>query len=158
MDVVEDIRATLAESWLPVLYRDKIRSQRTRAYQLDILPKEQRPEILHTLLGIELKVGKRRFACPDLATARYLRVFARIGCREFAVPYDITRISSAADELETSWHQMLLLLDRTVEGKSTSAAGRLRSSLITGVREELDEIGPGDLMPAFRQSTKQRTE
>jgi hypothetical protein len=158
MDVVEDIHDKLGDSWLPAIYRDKIRSQRTRAHQLDIQPKEQRPEILHTLLGIELKVGKRRFACPDLATARYLRVFARIGCREFAVPYDITRISSAADELETSWHQMLLLLDRTVEGKSTSAAGRLRSSLIKGVREELDEIGPGDLMPAFRQSTKQRTE
>lgn len=158
MEVVEDIRSQLGESWLPMIYGDKIRSQRTRAYYLDIQPKEQRPEILHTLLGIELKVGKCRFACPDLATARYLRVFARIGCREFAVPYDITKISTAADELETSWHQMLLLLEKSNSGKIASSAGRTRSALIKCVRAELDDIGPGDPMPTFRQNTKQRAE
>jgi hypothetical protein len=142
--------------WLPTLYRDKVRSQRTRAYQLDIPPKEQRPEILHTLLGIELKVGNRRFACPDLATARYLRVFARIGCREFAVPYDITKISAVADELETSWHQMLLLLEKAATDRATSTVGRLRGALVKQVRSEIDEIGPGEMMPSFRQETKQR--
>ena len=157
MDVVEDISNKLGASWLPALYRDKIRSQRTRAYLLDIQPKEQRPEILHTLLGIELKVGKYRFACPDLATARYLRVFARVGCREFAVPYDITKISTAADGLETSWHQMLLLLGHLNAEKTAAAAGRMRSALIKGVRAELEDIGPGDPMPAFRQNTKQRS-
>ena len=157
MDVVEDIRNKLGESWLPALYRDKIRSQRTRAYVLDIQEKEQRPEILHTLLGIELKVGKHRFACPDLATARYLRVFARIGCREFAIPYDITKISTAADELETSWHQMLLLLEHVSVEKTAAAAGRMRSALIKSVRAQLEDIGPGDVMPVFRQDTKQRS-
>jgi len=156
MDVVEDIRNKLADSWLPAVYRDNVRSQRTRAYQLDIQQKEHRPEILHTLLGIELKVGKRRFACPDLATARYLQVFARLGCREFAVPYDITRISSAADELETSWQRTLLLIEKAVNGKPASVAGRLRGTLIKNVRTELEEIGPGELMPVFKQETKQR--
>ena len=53
------------------------------------------------MLGIELKVANRRLLCPDLATARYLSVFARLGCDVIAVPYDITQISRIADELES---------------------------------------------------------
>ena len=86
------------------LSKKRFVSQRTRVIAArSARARENQAEIQYTLLGIELKVGKRRFACPDLATARYMRVFARIGCREFAVPYDITQISAAADELETSW-------------------------------------------------------
>ena len=86
MDIAAEVRQTLADEWLPKIYEQKVRSQRTRAYQLDIPERANDAEILHTLLGIELKVGKRRFACPDLATARYMRIFARAGCLEFAVP------------------------------------------------------------------------
>ncbi len=68
--------------------------------------------IQHTLLGVELKLGRKRLLCPDLATARYLSVFARIGCQDVAVPYDITKISHLADELESSWYRMLLLADQ----------------------------------------------
>jgi hypothetical protein len=155
--VVENIRSKLGICWIPTVYREKIRVQRTRAFHLDIAAKENRPEILHTLLGVELKVGNRRFACPDLATARYLRVFARVGCRDFAVPYDITKISTVADELETSWHQILLVFAQETEGQAASAAGRNRSALLRAVREEIDEIGPGDAMPAFDRPTRQRS-
>jgi hypothetical protein len=99
-------------------------------------------------LGIELKIAKRRIACPDLATARYLRVFARIGCRKIAVPYDISRISLLADELETAWQNTLLLLGDT--------SARARSNLIKSMRTEINEIGPGNAMPEFRQSTRQK--
>src|SRR5690349_2999275 len=91
------------------IYSQKIRTIRTRSCALEIPERENEVAILHTLLGIELKVGSHRFACPDLPTARYMRVFARLGCREFAIPYDITKISTLADELETSWHRTLLL-------------------------------------------------
>ena len=113
--------------------------------------------ILHTLLGIELKVGRRRFACPDLPTARYLRVFARLGCREFAVPYDITKISTIADELETSWQRALLLLESSTAGLTDLQIKRRRSDLIKTVRMEIAAIGPGEKMPLFNQSTKQRS-
>src|SRR5688500_20172485 len=73
--------------------------------------RQNEAQILHTLLGIELKVGRRRFECPDLATARYMRVFARLGCRDFAIPYDITTISTLADELETAWQRTMLILE-----------------------------------------------
>jgi len=153
VNVVDEIRSSLGDSWLADLYQ-KVRNGRTRSYHLDIPAKENHPEILHTLLGIELKVGNRRFACPDLATARYLRIFARIGCSDFAVPYDITRISVVADAMDTAWHQMLLLVQR----HKTSAIGsaRTRSAMIRKLREEIREIGPGDAMPRFDRETKQR--
>lgn len=147
----------MGDEWIPAIYREKIRSQRTRAYHLDIGRREHRVAILHTLLGIELKIGNKRFNCPDLSTARYLQVFARIGCADVAIPYDITKISTLADELEISWHKTLLLLDDLTKSKTAPAKGRLRSQLIREIRQEIEEIGAGALMPEFRQSTKQRT-
>lgn len=154
MTSVEEIKREMADEWLPPLYAEKVRTLRTRAYSLDIPERENRVEIMHTLLGIELKVGRTRFSCPDLATARYIRIFARSGCREFAIPYDITRISSIADELETAWQRLMLLLAAKV---SSADAKRVRAQVIKAVRVGIDEIGPGDKMPEFRQSTKQRS-
>lgn len=116
---------------------------------LDIAARENKPEILYTLLGIELKVGRRRFSCPELATARYLRVFARIGCRDFAIPYDISQISGIADELETSWQRSVVL----TEGKSSD-----RAALIKALRTEINACGPGGAMPLFDRKTKQKKE
>jgi len=150
----DEIRQQLSDSWIADLYQKKVRSQRTRAFHLDIAERENKPEILHTLLGIELKVGNRRFACPDLATARYMRVFARIGVRDLAVPYDITKISVVADMLETAWQRMLLLIESA--NITDSARSRLRSTLIKQIRGEINEIGPGELMPKFDRETRQR--
>lgn len=147
MKIEDKIRETLSDDWLPSLYKIKVRSQRTRSVHIDITARENNAEILYTLLGIELKVGRRRFACPDLATARYLRVFARIGCRDFAIPYDITQISPIADELETSWQRSLVLTG----GKRAN-----RTALIKALRGEIAAYGPGDAMPLFDRETKQR--
>lgn len=147
MKIEDKIHQTLGDDWLPDLYKTKVRSQRTRSFHLDVTARENKAEILYTLLGIELKVGKRRFSCPDLATARYLRVFARIGCRDFAIPYDITQISPIADELETSWQRSLVL----TEGRSSN-----RTALIKALRNEINAYGPGEPMPLFDRETKQR--
>ena len=149
LKIEEKIREILADDWLPRLYITRVRSQRTRSTHLDIAARENKAEILYTLLGIELKVGRRRFSCPDLATARYLRVFARIGCRDFAIPYDISQISGIADELETSWQRSLVL----VEGKPPN-----RTALVKMLRLEINAYGPGDAMPLFDRETKQRRE
>ncbi len=156
MEIALEIREKLEEMWLASIYRDKIRSLRTRSYELNIPERENQSEIQHTLLGVELKVGNIRLACPDLSTARYLQVFARLGCQEIAIPYDITKISTLADELESSWQQILLHFDEKTLGKPPSAIGRLRSGLVKEIRHELDEIGAGEKMPQFNQSTKQR--
>lgn len=143
-----DIREQLGDEWIPHIYAAKVRTQRTRAVEMEIPERENAADILYTLLGIELKVGKLRVACPDLATARYLRVFARLGCREIALPYNITKISLLADELETAWQKTILL--------AASEPPRTRNALIKRMRTEVNEVGAGEAIPEFRQSTKQR--
>ena len=153
------IRDTMGESWLPRIYRDRILKLRTRAYVFPSAAKPRgkhsTPEIQHTLLGIELKVGQKRMLCPDLATARYLAVFARAGCAAVAIPYDITRISHLADELESSWHRMLLLADSLAGDRGEAFATRVRRLLIGKVRDEISVAGAGAQIPEFKQSTKQ---
>lgn len=141
---------------MAALYAEKIRTLRTRSCTLEIPERENDVQILHTLLGIELKVGRRRFACPDLATARYMRVFARLGCRSFAIPYEITRISTLADELETVWQRLLLTLETESTALTDQQRKRALGRLLKLIRIQLDDIGPGDKMPEFKQSTKQR--
>jgi len=155
MDVAAEIRAESGDEWLPAIYSGKVRSQRTRSYKLDIPKRENAPEIQYTLLGIELKVGRKRFACPDLATARYLRVFARLGCREFAIPYDISTISGFADELETSWQRSLVLLEKLVP---TDLLPSARATLVKTMRDEIKAIGPGEPMPLFDRETRRRSQ
>jgi len=146
---IDDLKAALGEEWIPAIYGVRVRADRTRSYELKVPKKENAAEIQYTLLGIELKVGRRRIACPDLATARYLRVFARLGCPSFAVPYDITRISPIADELETAWQRMLLELE-------SNGMGDMRQRALRAIREEIAAIGPGDPMPLFDRETRQR--
>ena len=156
MEIVSAIKEKLGENWLPAIYRDKVRTMRTRAYRLEVAERENPTEIQHTLLGVELKVGNKRLSCPDLSTARYLQVFARLGCSEIAIPYDITKISHQADELESSWQRTLLLFEEATGDKTPQAKGKLRAALIKEIRHELEEIGAGAPIPEFRQSTKQR--
>ncbi|MDX6382854.1 MAG: hypothetical protein QOK48_427 [Blastocatellia bacterium] len=158
-DLLIEIVRTMGESWLPRIYLNRILKLRTRSYSFPAMAKTRgkmvTPEIQHTLLGIELKVGSQRMLCPDLATARYLAVFARAGCAAVAIPYDITRISHLADELESSWHRMLLLITTVAEGRSEAFATRIRSLLIGKVRDEIAQAGAGTRIPEFKQSTKQ---
>ena len=155
-DLASAIQATIADSWLPRIYRDRILQTRTRAYEFPALPKKAAPQIHHTLLGIELKVGRRRMLCPDLATARYLCVFARIGCKAVAIPYDITKISHVADELESSWYRILLLADESTRQRPDPFRARVRRLLIERVRDEITQAGAGAQAPEFARSTKQR--
>lgn len=156
MRIEAKIRERLADDWLPSVYAEKVRSQRTRSVHIDVRERENRVEIQYTLLGIELKAGKQRFACPDLAAARYMRVFARIGCRDFAIPYDITQVSAAADDLETAWQRTLILIEEMTRGKRSKSVSEIRSKLVKSIREETREIGPGDAMPRFDRETRQR--
>lgn len=156
MDLAAEIRASMGGDWIPQIYEEKVRSGRTRSLSIEVPQRENAAFIEYTLLGIELKIGKRRFSCPDLATARYMRVFARIGCSEFAVPYDITRISIIADEMETSWQRTLLLVDGLSRDKTRRSQSLARSKTVRAILEQLKEIGPGERMPSFDRQTRQR--
>ncbi len=149
------VRAELKDTWLPHIYC-RIRGKRTRSYRFEGLTNKARVEIQHTLLGVELKAGRKRLLCPDLATARYLSVFARAGCEHVAVPYDITKISQLADELESSWHRMFLLVDHNAAGASDVLKTRISRLLVGKIRSEISELGAGTSVPEFKHSTKQR--
>ena len=150
------IQEQLGESWLPRIYRERILKLRTRSYHFENAKPAPRVDIQHTLLGVELKVGRRRLLCPDLATARYLSVFARLGCQDVAVPYDITKISHLADELESSWYRMFLLVEQEARAESARFKARLRGLLIAKIGEAIKEAGPGTRVPEFTQETRQR--
>jgi hypothetical protein len=156
-EYAQQVKAELKDAWLPHIYRERIRKLRTRSYSFEGFGKTARVEIQHTLLGVELKTGARRLLCPDLATARYLSVFARAGCEHVAVPYDITKISQIADELESSWHRMFLLAEHLATGRSETLQTRIRKLLISRIRSEIAEAGAGASVPEFKQITKQRS-
>ncbi len=156
MGRLANVRERVTRTWIPDIYAKQVRSERSRSRMLEIPPRENPAEIQYTLLGIELKIGKRRFACPDLATARYLRIFARIGCVEFAIPYDITRISVIADELETAWQTMLLIFEEDAADLSMAARSTLRRNLLRMIRDEIAELGAGPLMPEFKRKNTAR--
>jgi hypothetical protein len=144
-----EIQEKLGETWLPRIYRERILRLRTRSYHFETANPKARIDIQHTLLGVELKIGRRRLLCPDLATARYLSVFARVGCTDVAVPYDITKISHIADELESSWYRMLLLVEQEAGKESLRSRSRLRGLLIAEIREQITAAGAGTRMPEF---------
>ena len=155
-DYVQKIKDQLAETWLPRIYRERILKLRTRSYHFENAGAAAHVVIQHTLLGVELKIGRKRLLCPDLATARYLSVFARLGCKDVALPYDITKISQLADELESSWYRMLLLVEQEAKAQSARFKARVRGLLLAKIRAEIEEAGPGTRVPEFKQTTKQR--
>ena len=155
-DYASQIKEELKDAWLPTIYVERVRKVRTRSYTFEGSPGKSQVEIQHTLLGVELKAGRRRMLCPDLATARYLSVFARAGCKQVAVPYDITRISQLADQLDSSWHRALLLADHLTQDVP-GLQPRVRKVLIQKIRDEIENAGAGPAAPTFKQSTKQRT-
>jgi hypothetical protein len=152
----QQIRERLGETWLPAIYRERILKLRTRSYHFEIEGAPKRILIQHTLLGVELKVGRKRLLCPDLATARYLSVFARLGCKDVAVPYDITKISHLADELESSWYRMLLLVEQEAKAQSASFKNRVRGALVAQIRAEIAAAGAGTKLPEFKLTTRNR--
>lgn len=156
-EYANEVKASLADAWLPVIYRERILAKRSRSYRFEGVTGKAKTEIQHTLLGVELKVGRRRMLCPDLATARYLAIFARAGCESVAVPYDISRISQLADELESSWHRTFLLADHVASREAETFKTGLRRTLTTKIRNEVSEAGAGTAVPEFKQSTRQKT-
>lgn len=82
------------------IYQCALKEGKTR--QVKLLGRKCRPRILYTFLGFELKMGRRRITCPDMATARYLRIFAELGLSSARIPYDPTRTARLVPELEAA--------------------------------------------------------
>lgn len=84
---------TLAE-----IYQKNVLSGKTRTIQL--LGRKQPAKILNTLLGYEVQASYKRIQCPDMVTARYLKLFTELGCRSIRLPYDPTITASILPHME----------------------------------------------------------
>jgi hypothetical protein len=80
--------STAAGSGIVELYRREVVPIKTRTIQL--LGRKGPAAIHHTLLGYEVQASYKRIHCPDLVTARYLKLFSELGCRTIRLPYDPT--------------------------------------------------------------------
>jgi hypothetical protein len=153
---VASIAVRLGDRSIESLYRERVRSLRTRSYSLNAPTRPTAIEIQQTLLGTELKIGQRRLLCPDIATARFLAVFAAMGVQEVAVPYDITQVKRLAEVLEAALVEQAATIEKETEGMTPQARGRVRSAWMASQRSAIVETGAGPLMPQFDQSTRQR--
>jgi hypothetical protein len=81
-------------------YREKVLSHQTRTIRL--LGKKNPAKILNTLLGYEVQAAYKRIQCPDLVTARYIRLFSELGCHSIRLPYDPTLTAELIPEFEAA--------------------------------------------------------
>lgn len=81
-------------------YRDKVLAQKTRTLRL--LGRKNPAKIIFTLLGYEVQSSYKRIQCPDLVTARYIRLFSELGFHSIKLPYDPTTTAQLVPEFEVA--------------------------------------------------------
>ena len=97
-------------------YGEEVLSGRTRVVSLP--GRKCEPRILNTFLGFELQVAQKRITCPDMSTARYLRVFAEVGMPSVRAPYDPTLTTCVLPQLEQALKKIKgLLLEEDLDRK-----------------------------------------
>ncbi len=89
-------------------YGKEVLSGRTRVVSLP--GRKCEPRLLNTFLGFELQVAQKRITCPDMSTARYLRIFAEVGMPSVRTPYDPTLTTCVLPQLEQSLKRIKDLL------------------------------------------------
>lgn len=92
------VEASKSAAHLVDAYRTRVLAGDTRTIRL--LGKKQPARILHTLLGYEVQASYKRIQCPDLVTARYLKLFTELGCRSIRLPYDPTLTAELIPQFE----------------------------------------------------------
>lgn len=103
MDRIEEEIDALVE-----IYSREVSPHRTRNVKLP--GRKCSPTIMYTFLGFELKAGRKRITCPDISTARYLKIFTELGLSEVYIPYDPTRTARILPALERHFFQIKELL------------------------------------------------
>lgn len=89
------------------VYRQQVLPIRTRTIQL--FGRKGPARIINTLLGYEVQASRKRIHCPDMVTARYLKLFTELGCHTVKLPYDPTITARLVPEFEAA-------VDSLVEG------------------------------------------
>jgi hypothetical protein len=95
------LNALSPEDGLVRCYVEEILPAKTR--EVSLLGRKCTPQLLYTFLGYEIKLGTKRVTCPDMTTARYLRIFGQLGLVSVEIPYDPTLTARILPVLE---HEM----------------------------------------------------
>jgi hypothetical protein len=90
---------------------------------------------MKTFLWYELQLGRKRITCPDLITARYLRIFAELGVRTIQIPYNPARTASILPDLEESFIATQQIIRK--EAGEKSDAKRWTRQVYGKIRAEL---------------------
>jgi hypothetical protein len=80
------------------IYRREVLPIQTRTIRL--IGRKGPARITHTLLGYEVQASYKRVQCPDMVTARYIKLFSELGCRSIRLPYDPTITARLIPRLE----------------------------------------------------------
>lgn len=129
----EAIREEIQE--IVEVYCQKVLSQRTREVRL--YGRKCAPRLLYTFLGIELQMGSKRITCPDLATARYLKVFGELGLKRVRIPYDPTVTADLLPELESSLDRIKQSI--LLEAPDEKALRRSQCRIFQRIRRQLEQ-------------------
>lgn len=129
---------------LPDLYRDLIGRVRVRTVHLP--GRISRPRVVSTLLGHEIIIGNWRKGCPDTHTARFLRVFATLGCRAVFVPYNPVDTAGILSQLEAAGADLeQRLSDLAPAGSSPRRRANIRQRLYRRLADRLESMRPAFL-------------
>lgn len=96
---LEILRTAVGENAFADAYRRRVLTQNTRTLRL--LGRKSSAKIIHTLLGYEVQASYKRIHCPDMVTARYLKLFSELGCHSIKLPYDPTLTAEVIPEFES---------------------------------------------------------
>lgn len=93
-------------------YEEQVVSLRTR--RVELWGRKCEPRTMYTFLGFEVKFGPKRVTCPDMTTARYLKIFGKLGMDSIQIPYDPTQTARVVPILERAMDridELLLSID-----------------------------------------------
>jgi hypothetical protein len=102
--ILESFAETLGPSHIVQIYRQHVLPVQTRT--MILLGRKNQSKIINTLLGYEVQSSYKRIHCPDLVTARYLKVFSDLGCRRIRLPYDPTVTAEILPDLEWAMNRI----------------------------------------------------
>lgn len=108
LEVAREIQQVAPE--ILQIYIREVLPNRTRP--LKLYGRKHRARILKTMLGHEVKMGRKRVQCPDVVTARYLKVFGELGMKSIELPYDPTRTARLVDVLEVALQRIAVETQR----------------------------------------------
>ncbi len=107
------------------LYRQRVLTKKTRTLRL--LGRKCQARIIHTLLGFEVQAGYKRIQCPDMVTARYLKLFSELGCHSIKLPYDPTLTAQLIPQFESMLQALALQISQRFPGNASLQRRVLRN-------------------------------